>query len=70
MTDKNKADQSASHKKTHIHDTSGTAHSHFFERLRLQPVDAIILSDDQARPHHDIALNFLSTSSTPAQAEV
>lgn len=42
MTDKNKADQLASHKKTHIHDTSSTAQrSRLLERLRLQPVDTI-----------------------------
>lgn len=47
MTDKNKADQSASHKKTHIHDTSSTAQrSRLLERLRLQPVDTITARRD------------------------
>lgn len=101
MTDKNKADQSASHKKTHIHDTSSTAQrSRLIEHLRLQPVDTITahselnimmsaastkelrdrgyvihrhlitLTNDHGRTHNGIALYFLSTSTTPVQAEV
>ncbi|WP_238474304.1 hypothetical protein [Pseudomonas cavernicola] len=42
MADKNKADQSASLKKTHTHDISSTAQRcRLLERLRLQPVDTI-----------------------------
>lgn len=42
MTIKNMADQSASLKKPHIHDTSSTAQRcRLLERLRLQPVDTI-----------------------------
>ncbi|SFQ07849.1 helix-turn-helix domain-containing protein [Pseudomonas borbori] len=101
MTDKNKADQSASHKKTHTHDTSSTAQrSRLLGRLRLQPVDTITarselntmmpaarakelhdrghdicrhlitLTDDYGRTHNGIALYFLGTNTTPAQAEV
>lgn len=100
MTDKKKADQSASPNKTQFHDTSGDAQRlRLLARLKLGPVDTITarselnimmpaarvkelrdrghdirrhlitLTDDQGRPHHGIALYFLSTSAAPAQAE-
>ena len=69
MTIKNMVDQAASLKKPHIHDTSSTAQRcRLLERLRLQPVDNT--SDDHGRPHHGIALYYLSASSASVQAEV
>lgn len=101
MTDKKKADQQASPKQSHIHDTSGDAQRlRLLARLQLGPVDTftarnelnilmpaarvkelrdrghdirrqlITLTDDQGRPHHGIALYYLSGSAAPVQAEV
>ncbi|SFJ07838.1 Helix-turn-helix domain-containing protein [Pseudomonas guineae] len=47
MTDKNKADQSASLKKTHDHDTSSEAQRvRLLARLRTAPVDTITARRD------------------------
>ena len=100
MTDKNKADQSASLKKTQVNDTSAEAQrTRLLAQLKQCAVDTIsarrdlnilapaarvkelrqaghpiqtqrmTITDEQGRPHHGIALYYLSSAAAPAQAE-
>ena len=101
MTGKEKADQQASPKKTHLNNTSADAQrTRLLTRLQAGPADTITarsalnimmpaarvkelrdrghdirrhlitLTDEQGRPHHGIALYYLSTSAAPVQVEV